>query len=1215
MNVYKKIVLFLALMVCVNISQGQMIDTVRTAYDGYPGPIDYTQDIIEARDGGFLTVGYYYDSGNTNSNNIWLAKHDVTGEQLWRKTVSVGKDTTSDLAFGITMGSDEGYVISGRYNNPDEANNQVLFVKVDEQGDTLWTRKYGNPAVNEYAYKVMTTQDGGYAAVGNAENNGLFVLINADGDSVFMEYDYTVGTNSSNGEYFEDILQKENGNFLIGGRFYNADAGRNEALVFEIGSDGTDFGGKTSPATGTNNRYVYQIIEDNSDAGKYVLAGAEYTGSHWQSLLLKVDSGGNELWAKTYGGSNSDWTQTVANAPNGGFYIGGYTNSFGASSYAAYLVVTDSDGNFIEDRLLDATAYYDDLRGLLQTSTGEYVGFNYYYYDGSEYHAYLQKFDRSDFYALEALTNELDGSNWTDNTNWMSDESFNNWFGLTATEGRVTTLDLPANNMSGDLPAEVGELRFLENIDISDNNVSGSFDQFLDVTTLVNVNLNSNNISGSIPVPIGGATGMQTLRVKNNSLSGTLPAAMGNLTGLTVLDLSGNDITGSIPNAFNGLTNLDTLNLSDNNLSAKIPGALGSLPNLRYMDLSFNALPDTVPAAFKNLSSITEIRLNNNQLSGEVPSDLTDLNTLDRIYLNSNQLVDLPNLSSMTWISLFDVSDNLLTFEDLEPNVGITGFTYSPQDSVGEEENMVVSIGGTLELEVTVPGGSNSYQWYKDGEAISGQTSNTLSIGNVSADDAGVYHCGISNSVATNLTIYSQPANVEVYATSYTLNNSFSFPEKGSPNDYTPNDYRLIGLPGNGTTALSSIFTGEAGSDWVAYWDNGDPSTDPNVYLDEFDGSSNFSFTLGKAFWVINKGAVDMPNVQVSTAPLDGNNMATIPLANQGWVLITNPFTVPVSWSAVQAANGNISQPIYTYTGSQSSTMQPYTGYYFDNTGGLANLKIPYPGTGKVSASIASAPVEAWKITLAISKDDYTDNSAAFGISELAKPKHDDLDFRKPRTVGSWPSVYFDRTEWNEGYPIYATDMRPPGATEYRWDFNIVTGPPDESGRQHEVTLDFKGIEHMPEGVDVYLVDNVRFTQVNLKDEPVYSFMPDAKVEQFQVMVGNPDAVQQQIADALPTEFAFRNNYPNPFNPSNPMHRFTTIPVLIPEQTEVRIDIYNLRGQIVRTLFDGNVDPGVKNLEWDGTDMNNQRVASGVYICRMQNDSGVRESHKILVMK
>jgi flagellar hook assembly protein FlgD len=73
--------------------------------------------------------------------------------------------------------------------------------------------------------------------------------------------------------------------------------------------------------------------------------------------------------------------------------------------------------------------------------------------------------------------------------------------------------------------------------------------------------------------------------------------------------------------------------------------------------------------------------------------------------------------------------------------------------------------------------------------------------------------------------------------------------------------------------------------------------------------------------------------------------------------------------------------------------------------------------------------------------------------------------------------------------------------------------------------------------------------------------------------------------------------------------------VLIPEQTEVRIDIYNLRGQIVQTLFEGNIDPGVKNLEWDGTDMHNQRVASGVYICRMQSETGVRESHKILVMK
>ena len=65
--------------------------------------------------------------------------------------------------------------------------------------------------------------------------------------------------------------------------------------------------------------------------------------------------------------------------------------------------------------------------------------------------------------ALVALYNATDGDNWTNNTNWLSDRPLGEWFGVTTDEnGRVTRLVLRANELSGVLPAELGNLTNLQ---------------------------------------------------------------------------------------------------------------------------------------------------------------------------------------------------------------------------------------------------------------------------------------------------------------------------------------------------------------------------------------------------------------------------------------------------------------------------------------------------------------------------------------------------------------------------------------------------------------------------------------------------------------------------------------------------------------------------------------------------------------------------------
>jgi len=80
----------------------------------------------------------------------------------------------------------------------------------------------------------------------------------------------------------------------------------------------------------------------------------------------------------------------------------------------------------------------------------------------------------------------------------------------------------------------------------------------------------------------------------------------------------------------------------------------------------------------------------------------------------------------------------------------------------------------------------------------------------------------------------------------------------------------------------------------------------------------------------------------------------------------------------------------------------------------------------------------------------------------------------------------------------------------------------------------------------------------------------------------------------LPKEFDLRQNYPNPFNPT------TVIEYALPKASEVKIHIYNILGQKVRSLVDEPQEPGYKTIHWDGKDDNGNEGSSGVYFYRIE---------------
>jgi len=96
-------------------------------------------------------------------------------------------------------------------------------------------------------------------------------------------------------------------------------------------------------------------------------------------------------------------------------------------------------------------------------------------------------------------------------------------------------------------------------------------------------------------------------------------------------------------------------------------------------------------------------------------------------------------------------------------------------------------------------------------------------------------------------------------------------------------------------------------------------------------------------------------------------------------------------------------------------------------------------------------------------------------------------------------------------------------------------------------------------------------------------------------------------SDIMPTSFAVGQNYPNPFNP------VTTISFTVPKAGRVRIEIFDILGRRVRSLADGRVQAGRHQLEWDGTDEQGRKAASGIYFYRVVYDERSLTRKMILI--
>ncbi|KAH0648407.1 hypothetical protein KY285_033655 [Solanum tuberosum] len=257
--------------------------------------------------------------------------------------------------------------------------------------------------------------------------------------------------------------------------------------------------------------------------------------------------------------------------------------------------------------------------------------------------------------------------------NWTKGTHICNWIGISCSKKhqRVTSLVLTSFGFRGSIAIEIGNLSFLNKLDVGNNSFHGQIpDEIGSLRRLNFLSLQMNNLTGQIPESLGFLTRLQLLDLSENDLFGNVPFSISNVSSLKIIDLGFNRISGNLPRGFcTRLPNLQGLFLSKNQLAGQIPSGLNQCTQLIYLSLSYNQLTGSLPRDMWNLTKLRELYLgwNNitgNGLSGTLPSNIGHtLPNLVGLYFGNNQFTGLipTSIVNSTKLIQLDFGRNLFS--------------------------------------------------------------------------------------------------------------------------------------------------------------------------------------------------------------------------------------------------------------------------------------------------------------------------------------------------------------------------------------------------------------------------------------------------------------------------------------------------------------------------------------------------------------------------
>jgi hypothetical protein len=332
----------------------------------YGGTIgDWAYSVQRTSDGGYILAGYTSSFGA--GGDILLIRTDANGNIIWAKTYG---GTDGDYASSVQQTSDGGYIVAGFTSSFGASLTDFFLVKTDASGNVQWTKTYGGTNY-DLAYSVQQTSGGGYIVAGWTRSFGaggsdiLLIKTDANGN---IQWAKTYG--GTNDDWAYSVQQTSGGGYIVAGWTYSFGAGSDDILLIKTDANGNIQWAKTYG--GTDSDFAYSV-QQTSDGG-YIVAGLTRSfGAGLDDIfLVKTDANGDVQWAKTYGGTNDDLAYSVQQTSDGGYIVAGLTRSFGAGWYDILFIKTDANGNIIWAKTYGGTSR-DEASSVQQTSDGGYI--------------------------------------------------------------------------------------------------------------------------------------------------------------------------------------------------------------------------------------------------------------------------------------------------------------------------------------------------------------------------------------------------------------------------------------------------------------------------------------------------------------------------------------------------------------------------------------------------------------------------------------------------------------------------------------------------------------------------------------------------------------------------------------------------------------------------------------------------------------------------
>jgi hypothetical protein len=277
--------------------------------------------------------------------------------------------TLDDYPSSVQQTSGGGYIVAGYTNSFGAGGSDIFLIKTYANGNVIWAKTYGGTGADS-VYSVQQTSDGGYIVAGitrsfGAGGSDIFLIkTDANGNVIWAK---TYG--GTGNDVASSVQQTSDGGYIVAGRTNSFGAGYYDIFLVKTDTNGNVIWAKTYG--GIYSDYAHSV-QQTSDGG-YIVAGYTWSfGAGWSDIfLIKTDADGNIIWAKTYGGTDYDWAYSVQQTSDGGYIVTGRTLSFGPGDI--FLIKTNASGNIQWAKTYGGPTY-KVAYFVKQTSDGGYIG-------------------------------------------------------------------------------------------------------------------------------------------------------------------------------------------------------------------------------------------------------------------------------------------------------------------------------------------------------------------------------------------------------------------------------------------------------------------------------------------------------------------------------------------------------------------------------------------------------------------------------------------------------------------------------------------------------------------------------------------------------------------------------------------------------------------------------------------------------------------------